>query len=881
MRADDRGWLTKQVKAYARLQPTYRRLAERLGRILEAVARRYCPGALVQGREKSIASFAEKALRKRDKYADPVHQLTDLAGARLVTYTADEAEAVCRFIDDERDGSFAIDRENSVCPAARLKVGEFGYGASHFIVQLKQPEILGVEVEPELLGLKAEIQICTMLQHVWATIDHDRVYKAELVVPASLERELARVAALLEMGDGRFSEAVRSLDAYVSFDTYLPPDKIEEAIARWQAVHAVDPHDETALHQLGRLFMSRQDWTSALRHLAPLATSPRSAVLCDLGRAAWRAGRLARGRRWLRQAIQIDRANRRALCEMGRSYLRDDPGEALPWFEKALLVSPDEPRALAPYLECKVRLERSLRPLSLARQVLGHAAQECDRRADLGVYLPEAHRDRGRLELYAEPKEPYRSLHSYAKAVAASHGSSWVRAELAAITEMIGALSRGERGLPAEAQGFEWVRRLLVLGVAARERGEPARSRGRERRGRRISPETRALLEAIATPAAERPRFVRPVVIVVGGCDVKVEAELRREFEVLLDRAFADFDGTIVCGGTKAGVSGLVGDLVGLHAKAVFKVGYLPAQRFVPAGDLLHPGYAQICRTAGRGYTPLGPLQTWADLLLSGVDPGDVHVVGVNGGLLSAFEYRLALALGAKVGILVQSGRAASELLPDADWSHDGGLVPLPRDWATLSAFVKLAHPGAKRLPRATLDRMAVILHEGYRPHADALRKVSESMLSWKQLPEVYRKSSRAQAAFSLLILRAAGYEVAPAPGGPAARAAAPPGFERKAAEMAEREHGRYTAERLVAGWRRGPRDPAKRTNPTLVPWDELPEGEREHDYTAVRSYPAILALAGLTIVPRPPGERAGGGDREAAPWRAAAGRRRRAARRS
>jgi hypothetical protein len=51
-------------------------------------------------------------------------------------------------------------------------------------------------------------------------------------------------------------------------------------------------------------------------------------------------------------------------------------------------------------------------------------------------------------------------------------------------------------------------------------------------------------------------------------------------------------------------------------------------------------------------------------------------------------------------------------------------------------------------------------------------------------------------------------------------------------------------------GWRRtdGPKDPASLRHPLLVPWEELPESERDKDREPVREIPEMLARAGLRV---------------------------------
>src|ERR1019366_7136329 len=87
------------------------------------------------------------------------------------------------------------------------------------------------------------------------------------------------------------------------------------------------------------------------------------------------------------------------------------------------------------------------------------------------------------------------------------------------------------------------------------------------------------------------------------------------------------------------------------------------------------------------------PLQYWTDLLLTDVRPQDVRVVGIDGGTIAGFEYRLALALGAAVGLLEPATRTAATLQQDLDWKSDPNLLALPKDAMTLRAFVQQTSP--------------------------------------------------------------------------------------------------------------------------------------------------------------------------------------------
>lgn len=126
--------------------------------------------------------------------------------------------------------------------------------------------------------------------------------------------------------------------------------------------------------------------------------------------------------------------------------------------------------------------------------------------------------------------------------------------------------------------------------------------------------------------------------------------------------------------------------------------------------------------------------------------------------------------------------------------------------------------------------------------HADYLRLVqgtaSESAAykaAWEALDEDARDANRAQAdhiPFKLMLL-----------GGDAARI---DDVDAEALEaLAATEHERWAAHRLLAGWNYGPeRDDARRLHPSLIPWGELSEGEREKDRDTVRRLPQLLALS-------------------------------------
>ena len=72
-----------------------------------------------------------------------------------------------------------------------------------------------------------------------------------------------------------------------------------------------------------------------------------------------------------------------------------------------------------------------------------------------------------------------------------------------------------------------------------------------------------------------------------------------------------------------------------------------------------------------------------------------------------------------------------------------------------------------------------------------------------------------------------------------------PESLEALTERLAENAHDHWALERMSQGWQWGARrDDGARTHPDLVPYAELPEGEKEYDRkTALETLRAILKL--------------------------------------
>lgn len=159
----------------------------------------------VEHRVKTEKSLAGKLERNGDWY-QCVDDLTDLLGARVICFFADEVDKIGEAVEKH----FLIDRELSSDKRAIIGADTFGYLSLHYICTVT-PDM---GYPPEVCGKKFEIQIRTILQHTWAAINHDLGYKSEFGVPRVITRQFARLAGLLELADEEFVRVRDSMNQY-------------------------------------------------------------------------------------------------------------------------------------------------------------------------------------------------------------------------------------------------------------------------------------------------------------------------------------------------------------------------------------------------------------------------------------------------------------------------------------------------------------------------------------------------------------------------------------------------------------------------------------------------------------------------------------------
>jgi putative GTP pyrophosphokinase len=185
------------------LEPTARRLEEFLRECTSDIPRI----DRISARAKSVDRFVAKA-NKRDnagklKYDDPLNQIQDQIGARIVCLYLQDVDVISSCISEY----FNNIEHRTVEPDEQSK---FGYFGKHFILHFPDETI-----EPGFMPVPAvfELQIKTLFQHAWSESEHDLAYKPIGDISPDFQRKIAFTAAQAWGADQIFSELFYRLSA--------------------------------------------------------------------------------------------------------------------------------------------------------------------------------------------------------------------------------------------------------------------------------------------------------------------------------------------------------------------------------------------------------------------------------------------------------------------------------------------------------------------------------------------------------------------------------------------------------------------------------------------------------------------------------------------
>ena len=186
------------LEEYQSALPELERLREEvLTKLREALERNEMLVTTIEGRVKTQKSLEGKLALKGAKYAT-LSDVTDLVGARIVTFYTDDVDRIAAMVEQ----LFEVDWDNSVDKRMLHQLDTFGYNSLHYVCKLPG------------YNYRFELQLRTTLQHAWASINHDIGYKTGVEIPREYLRRINRLSGLLEMADDEFSRIRTEITDY-------------------------------------------------------------------------------------------------------------------------------------------------------------------------------------------------------------------------------------------------------------------------------------------------------------------------------------------------------------------------------------------------------------------------------------------------------------------------------------------------------------------------------------------------------------------------------------------------------------------------------------------------------------------------------------------
>ncbi|WP_114954993.1 GTP pyrophosphokinase [Sphingosinicella terrae] len=217
--------ITEAVERYGRERDRYIKLAARVADLTRtAILEESVIRAQVTSRTKSVRSFQGKLRRfamNPEKNYTSVEEIfagiSDLAGVRVATYRPEDQEQVekeiCKVFKGPGDGNVVPDPKDKIDFAnARF------YRGVHCQVCLPEQELIG-DFE-NLRGTSCEVQICSMMAHVWNEIEHDISYKPQGGGPGLVEKGLLQALGHLTLsGDATISRLIEATEVRLEEQT--------------------------------------------------------------------------------------------------------------------------------------------------------------------------------------------------------------------------------------------------------------------------------------------------------------------------------------------------------------------------------------------------------------------------------------------------------------------------------------------------------------------------------------------------------------------------------------------------------------------------------------------------------------------------------------
>lgn len=154
----------------------------------------------INARVKTFEKFKSKSLKQNNgilKYDEPLKQIQDQIGARIITYYLDDVDKIAEKINHYYEAVEEINKEPK-------RHDSFSYIGKHFILFI--PDELKIWQNDSNMPLFFELQIKTLFQHAWAEGEHDLNYKTTNGLDINDQRLIAYSSAQAWGADKIFNE---------------------------------------------------------------------------------------------------------------------------------------------------------------------------------------------------------------------------------------------------------------------------------------------------------------------------------------------------------------------------------------------------------------------------------------------------------------------------------------------------------------------------------------------------------------------------------------------------------------------------------------------------------------------------------------------------
>lgn len=156
----------------------------------------------ISARAKSVDRFLKKAaanVGNRPKYTEPLDQIQDQVGARIVVFYKSDVDRIDKLVKRY----FTAIEYRKVVPDSESEFGYFG----HHLVLVVPTDVVEDDMDKTMLPGFFELQIKTLFQHAWSEADHDLGYKpGDVPLTAEQKRLVAFTSAQAWGADHMFEQ---------------------------------------------------------------------------------------------------------------------------------------------------------------------------------------------------------------------------------------------------------------------------------------------------------------------------------------------------------------------------------------------------------------------------------------------------------------------------------------------------------------------------------------------------------------------------------------------------------------------------------------------------------------------------------------------------